>query len=321
MTGPTGNPLPVRPQLEMLRPAFPRHRIFMRVIGDRLFYLAEAAEPGVQPRFAQAATVDRLRGKLAAPVRHFTVGEPSIPRVWDVLLGGKNNFAIDREQADQLLSVFPQAAELARESREFQRRAITHVASTGVQHFLDIGCGLPTTPNTHETAQGIQPDAAVIYVDNDEIVLSHAQSLLARDPSVLAVAGDLRFPNEIIYDWRIRQVFSFEQPICLVLTITLQVLCATRRTAVSPAQRAGIGGDVSGSDGLPVTRKCHRENSMPANRRSRPGVWGDVPGDPRDMAKAGLPESQSPEGVCMPPAGKTPETGTGPYGRVEENLP
>ena len=163
MTGTTGNPLPLRPQLEMLRLAFPQYRIFMRVIGDRLFYLAEAAEPGVQPRFAQAATVDRLRGKLAAPVGHFTVGEPSIPRVWDVLLGGKNNFAIDREQADQLLSVFPQAAELARESREFQRRAITYVASTGVRQFLDIGCGLPTTPNTHETAQAIQPDAAVIY--------------------------------------------------------------------------------------------------------------------------------------------------------------
>ena len=187
----------------------------------------------MQPWFAQAATIDRLRGKLAAPVRHFTVGEPSIPRVWDVLLGGKNNFAIDREQADQLLSVFPQAAELARESREFQRRAVTYVASTGVRQFLDIGCGLPTTPNTHETAQAIQPDAAVVYVDNDEIVLSHAQSLLARPPSVLAVAGDLRFPNEIIYDWRIRQLLSFHQPICLVLTMTLHFFTASTARAIT----------------------------------------------------------------------------------------
>ncbi len=233
MTGTTGNPLPVRPQLEMLRLAFPQYRIFMRVIGDRLFYLAEAAEPGVQPRFAQAATVDRFRGRLAVPVRHFTVGEPSIPRVWDVLLGGKNNFAIDREQADQLLSVFPQAAELARESREFQRRAVTYVASIGVRQFLDIGCGLPTTPNTYETAQAIQPDAAVIYVDNDEIVLSHAQSLLARAPSVLAVAGDLCFPNEIVYDWRVRQVLSFDQPICLVLTMILHFFSASTAQAIT----------------------------------------------------------------------------------------
>jgi hypothetical protein len=187
----------------------------------------------VQPRFAQAATIDRLRGKLAAPVRHFTVGEPSIPRVWDVLLGGKNNFAVDREQADHLLSVFPQAAELARESREFQRRAVSYVASTGVRQFLDIGCGLPTTPNTHESAEAIQPGAAVIYVDNDEIVLSHAQSLLARAPGVLAVAGDLCFPNEIIYDWRIRQLLRFHQPICLVLAMTLHFFSASTAQAIT----------------------------------------------------------------------------------------
>ena len=221
MTGTAGYPLPVRPPLEMLRLAFPQYRISMRVIGDRLFYLAEAAEPGVQPRFAQATTTDRLRDKLAAPVRQFTIGEPSIPRVWDALLGGKDNFAIDREQADQLLSVFPRAAELARESREFQRRAVSHVASTGVRQFLDIGCGLPTIPNTHETAQAIQPGAAVVYVDNDEMVMSHAQSLLARAPSVLAVAGDLSCPDEVIYDWRIRRVLSFHQPIGLVLTMIL----------------------------------------------------------------------------------------------------
>ena len=79
----------------------------------------------------------------------------------------------------------------------------------------------------------IQPDAAVIYVDNDEIVLSHAQSLLARAPSVLAVAGDLRFPNEIIYDWRIRQLLSFHQPICLVLTMTLHFFSASTAQAIT----------------------------------------------------------------------------------------
>jgi hypothetical protein len=221
MTGTADSSLPVRPPLEMLRLAFPQYRILMQVIGDRLFYLAEAAEPGVQPRFAQSTTITRLRDKLAAPVRQFSVGEPSIPRVWDALLGGKDNFAIDREQASQLLSVFPQAAELASESREFQRRAVSHVASTGVRQFLDIGCGLPTVPNTHETAQAIEPGAAVVYVDNDEMVMSHAQSLLAQAPSVLAVAGDLSCPDEIMYDWRIRQVLSFHQPIGLVLTMTL----------------------------------------------------------------------------------------------------
>ena len=136
MTGTAGNPLPVRPPLETLRLAFPQYRILTRVIGDRLFYLAEASGPGGAAPVRPGHHYDRLRDKRGAPVRQFTIQEPSIPRVWDALLGGKDNFAIDREQASQLLSVFPEAAELARESLEFQRRAVSHVASTGVRQFL-----------------------------------------------------------------------------------------------------------------------------------------------------------------------------------------
>ena len=84
--------------------------------------------PEVQPRFVQAQTAERLRTKLSMPVKSFTTAQPSIARVWDVLLAGKDNFAVDRDQADKLLSVFPRAAELARESRQFQARAVTYVA-------------------------------------------------------------------------------------------------------------------------------------------------------------------------------------------------
>jgi SAM-dependent methyltransferase len=233
--GTARNPLPVRSPLDLLCLDFPHYRITMQAIGDRLFYLAEAIGPHVQPRFAQAETIDRLREKLTTPVREFCVSEPSIPRVWDVLLGGKDNFAADREQAEKLLSVYPRAAELARESREFQRRAVTYAAGTGVRQFLDLGCGLPTAPNTHETAQQAQPGAAVVYVDNDEQVMSHAQNILAQSPGVLAVAGDVAQPSEILFDWRIRQVLDFRQPVCVILAMTLHFMCATRRTAVSPA--------------------------------------------------------------------------------------
>ena len=112
-----------------------------------------------------------------------------------MLLGGKDNFAADREQAEKLLSVYPRAAELARESREFQRRAVTYAAQAGVRQFLDLGCGLPTAPNTHETAQAMQPGAAVVYVDNDEQVMSHAANLLARAPGVLAVRRGCQSPQ------------------------------------------------------------------------------------------------------------------------------
>lgn len=213
--------LPMRTRLETLRLEFPFHAITVRTIGDKMFYLAEATSPQVQPRFAQAGSTGRLRAKLSTPVREFTTTEPSIPRVWDVLLGGKDNFAADREQAAKLLSVFPHAGELARESREFQRRAVTLVATAGVRQFLDIGCGLPTSPATHEVAQQVQPGSVMVYADNDELVMSHAHNLLARAPGVFAVAGDLAHPDEILYDWRVRQVLDFRQPIAVVLTMTL----------------------------------------------------------------------------------------------------
>ena len=223
--------LPMRTALETLRLEFPRYAITTRAIGDKMFYLAEATGPHVQPRFAQAETTGRLRAKLSTPVREFTTSEPSIPRVWDVLLGGKDNFAVDREQAAKLLSVFPQAGKLARESREFQRRAVTLVATTGVRQFLDIGCGLPTTPATHEVAQQIRPGSVVAYADNDELVMSHARNLLARAPGVAAVAGDLARPDDILYDWRVRQVLDFRQPIAVVLAMTLHFFDAeTART-------------------------------------------------------------------------------------------
>jgi SAM-dependent methyltransferase len=238
--GTTRNPLPVRSPLDLLCLDFPHYRITMQAIGDRLFYLAEAIGPHVQPRFAQAETIDRLREKLTTPVREFSVSEPSIPRVWDVLLGGKDNFAADREQAEKLLSVYPRAAELARESREFQRRAVTYAAAAGVRQFLDLGCGLPTAPNTHETAQQVQPGAAVVYVDNDELVLSHAQNILAQSPGVLAVVGDVAQPSEILFDWRIRQVLDFRQPVCVVLAMTLHFFDTAAARRITGQITAGL---------------------------------------------------------------------------------
>ena len=232
----------MRTALKTLQLEFPRYAITMRTIGDKRFYLAEATGSHVQPRFAQAESTNRLRAKLSTPVREFITTKPSIPRVWDVLLGGKNNFAADRDQAAKLLSVFPQAGQLARESREFQRRAVTLVATAGVRQFLDIGCGLPTSPATHEVAQQVQPGSVVVYADNDELVMSHAQNLLARAPGVVAVAGDLAHPDEILYDWRVRQVLDFRQPIAVVLTMALhffddettRTICARLINGIAP---------------------------------------------------------------------------------------
>ena len=232
--------LPIRSALETLQLECPEYRISQRVIGGTLFYIADAISGDVQPRFAQAETVDRLRARLRVPEAGFSAEVPSIARVYDFLLGGKNNFEADRTQADRVLEVYPHAAELAVQARQFQARAVTYAAQQGIRQFLDVGCGLPTVPNTHQTAQAIVPAARVVYADNDAQVLSHARNLLAKAPGVLAVAGDLNYPAEILYDWRIRRFLDFGQPLCLVLAMTMHFFPPDQAGKITAALVAGL---------------------------------------------------------------------------------
>ena len=126
--------------------------------------------------------------------------KPNIARVWDYWLGGKDNFTADRELAQKLLEVHPVSAQMARDNRDFLGRAVGYVAAAGVRQFIDVGAGLPTALNTHDIAQGIDVDARVAYVDNDEMVISHARSLLATSPRVVAVPGDMLSPERILAD-------------------------------------------------------------------------------------------------------------------------
>ncbi len=118
---------------------------------------------------------------------------PSIARIYDFLLGGKDNFAADREVAEKLLAAAPLTAVVTRENRQFLASAVTWAANQGISQFIDVGCGMPTAPNTHETARVIAAGARVVYVDNDPVVLSHLRALAAHgDPGVTVVEGDLR---------------------------------------------------------------------------------------------------------------------------------
>ena len=97
----------------------------------------------------------------------FDPAVPSIARVYDYLLDGKDHFAVDREVAEKLLAVAPTAAEVMRDNRQFLARAATWAAQNGIRQFIDIGCGMPTTPNTHQSAQAVAADARVAYIDID----------------------------------------------------------------------------------------------------------------------------------------------------------
>ncbi len=123
----------------------------------------------------------------------FDPSAPSIARVYDYLLGGKDNFAVDRDVALKLLAVAPIAADVMRENRQFLARATRWAAENGISQFIDLGCGMPTAPNTHQTAQAVTPGAHVAYVDIDAIVLAHLRALAAQgNPDVTVIDGDVR---------------------------------------------------------------------------------------------------------------------------------
>jgi SAM-dependent methyltransferase len=146
-------------------------------------------------------------------------------RIYDYLLGGKDNFAADRDAAEQAIAAFPGLVTWARRNRAFLARAVNYlVADVGVRQFLDVGTGLPTANNTHEVAQRIAPETRVVYVDNDPVVLVHAQSLLNSSPEGVTayIQADLRDPGAIIA--QARQTLDFSQPVALMLLAILHVI-------------------------------------------------------------------------------------------------
>jgi trans-aconitate methyltransferase len=134
-------------------------------------------------------------------VPEFDTSVPHIARVYDYWLGGKDNFAADRELAQQVIAVYPNIVSSVRANRAFLARAVRFmVAECGITQFLDLGTGIPTAYNTHEVAQRLAPSSRIVYVDNDPIVLSHAQALLKSDPAgeCAYIDADLRDPATIL---------------------------------------------------------------------------------------------------------------------------
>ncbi|GAA4053471.1 SAM-dependent methyltransferase [Nonomuraea soli] len=157
--------------------------------------------------------------------RGIDVNTPSISRVYDFILGGKDNFAADRQVAEMALKVAPDAPQAARANREFLGRVIRHLASQeGITQFLDIGSGLPTQGNVHQIAQSELPTAKVVYVDNDPIVLVHGRALLAQDDSTTVIEADIREPETILTHPKVREYLDFERPVGLLLLAILHHL-------------------------------------------------------------------------------------------------
>ena len=124
---------------------------------------------------------------------------PNVARIYDYLLGGKDNFAVDRQTAEQLIAAIPDVAAIARDNRSFLGRVMRYlVRQAGIRQFLDLGSGLPTQANVHELAQGVVPDVRVVYVDHDPVVASHGRALFASGDRVAMVLADLRDPTGVL---------------------------------------------------------------------------------------------------------------------------
>jgi hypothetical protein len=148
----------------------------------------------------------------------FDPSKPHISRVYDYLLGGKDNFAADRAVGDQIIASLPMVQMGVKAQRAVLERVVRYlVAEAGVRQLVDVGSGLPTAQNVHQIAQRLDPATRTVYVDNDPVVLVHARALLADDVTTIAVAGDLREPARIIGDPAIAGHLDWNQPIGLLL--------------------------------------------------------------------------------------------------------
>jgi hypothetical protein len=146
----------------------------------------------------------------------FDASVPSIARVYDYWLGGKDNFAADRELAERLLELYPPTADIVRENKQFLIRAMTWVAGQGISQFIDLGAGLPTPPSTQDTARAVNADARVAYVDNDKVAVSHLTALLANGRSgVTVIDSDLREAGVVLE--RASAGIDLAAPACVIM--------------------------------------------------------------------------------------------------------
>jgi O-methyltransferase involved in polyketide biosynthesis len=153
-------------------------------------------------------------------VADFDPNIPSIARVYDYFVGGKDNFAADRDLGERLIEALPALLPSTVENKEFLARAVTWVANEGISQFIDVGCGMPTSPTTDEVARAVDADARVAYIDNDAVVVSHLDALLAHgNPGVTVVDGDVRDVPAVLA--RVAEGIDLSRPACLIMGMLL----------------------------------------------------------------------------------------------------
>jgi O-methyltransferase involved in polyketide biosynthesis len=225
--------------LTMLKAEFPAFQIWREDLHGRARYVARSLHSGLNPHTVVTSDLAELRDALepakTAGMVPFTAARPNIARMYSYLLRGKDHYQADRTAADAVVDRFPEVAEIARANRRFLARAVRHVARQGVTQFLDLGAGLPASPNIHEVAGGVAAGARTCYVDNDPVVLAHTQAALADDDRVRVAAGDIRDPGAVLTDPVVMDLIDAAAPVCVLLVSVLHFLPAGEADVVVAA--------------------------------------------------------------------------------------
>ncbi|WP_194908975.1 SAM-dependent methyltransferase [Catenulispora rubra] len=180
-------------------------------------------------------------------------------RIYNYFLGGKDNYAVDREAAETALRAVPEVRAGARANRAFLGRAVRNASMAGITQFLDLGTGIPGPGNTGDIARSIHPEARVVYVDNDPIVATHSRALLSgADPALTAILeADIRDPTSILDDPTVAKVLDFQRPIAVLMVALLHFIrdeedpagvLATFTDAVAPGSMLVLSHATRGSD-------------------------------------------------------------------------
>jgi hypothetical protein len=159
------------------------------------------------------------------PLSEIDTTRPHPARMYDAYLGGKDNYAADREAVRQILHSWPEVRAMARANRAAMQRMVRFLAGeAGIRQFLDIGTGIPSAGNVHEVAGQVAPDSRVVYVDNDPIVHVHANALLTGSGNTSIVLADLREPEAILAHPKVRELIDFARPVALLLIAILHFI-------------------------------------------------------------------------------------------------
>jgi hypothetical protein len=207
---------------------------------------------------------------------------PNAARIYDYLLGGAANFATDREFAEQLLAMMPEARPAARMNRAFLHRAVRFCVDAGIRQFLDIGSGIPTAGNVHEIAQGMDPACRVVYVDSEAVAMTHSELMLRGNENAAALRADLTEPDAILGSAQVRRLIDFDEPVALLLVSVLHFVPDEARPFEAVARyvdRLASGSYLVLSHGVEIEKeradqvgKLYAKSPTPGVRRHREDV-------------------------------------------------